>query len=128
VRAGLVTLSRAGGLSIVLFDDAVPCSKSRAGGPSGLGFEISDLGGPADVSLLPVGKPLRSFKLWWNTHAGSNFSDGLLSFNSVTLTRIDTRPNGVWAGDIKTELPRTSAGKKQAMEGHFTARWCGSIA
>ncbi len=131
-RSGLVIAHRYGDIDIKLFPHPVSCSKWFRGTPAGVAFEISVSADRETLSVVPVGRPLREYSLWWDTGRGNRSKsdglefvmDGLGEPGSVTLTSIDTNPGGIWRGRISVKPSRTAMGRRQFIDGTFAAQWC----
>ena len=123
-RGALVLNSGGGVVRIVFHPEPTTCAVAYAGRPDALSYEAIVTVSPATLRALPVGRPLRSFQLWWHSavdgHPAADESDMRAQ---MTLTAVDTSAGGFWRGHIEAS-GRSADEQPQRFAGSFAAEWC----
>ena len=72
-----------------------------------------------------IGKPIPNQTLQFVTHREGRVGVGALKEGvRLVLTRVDTRPAGVWHGKLSVPKKVYADGKLYGYRGTFAARWC----
>lgn len=123
-RGALVREYSEGAVQIVFYPYAITCSVADAGQPSGLSYTAVVTVVPATLRVLPVGRPLSTFQLWWDrSQPDRTDSDEASEAATMELTAVDTTPGGFWRGRIRSTR-RSATDTPQRFGGTFAAEWC----
>ncbi|MDQ4144697.1 MAG: hypothetical protein M3198_13330 [Actinomycetota bacterium] len=124
IRSALALNLGDGRVWIELFPEPVSCASWNLGSPSGVFFLATVTVTPRTLRSLPVGRPLREYRLWWTRRRGSKSRvDGV--DGRLTLTSIDTHPGGYWRGRLSVPRGLSAYAERQRLQGTFAAEWCG---